>query len=64
MSVRHNFIIRDLISNGYWSANHGAFKGIIFASQYNTRQDAETVYITEISKKISNHVEIVKHYCV
>lgn len=64
MSVRYNFIIRDLISNGYWSAEHNAFKGIIFASQYKTRQDAEFVYLDNISGKVSNHVEIIKHYSI
>lgn len=35
------YIIKELVFQGYWSGEHRDFKGIIFASQYLTLDDAE-----------------------
>lgn len=53
------YIIRDLVSNGYWTTKYNNFKGIIFASQYLRRKDAEEVIKYDIP---SGTYEIIKIY--
>lgn len=53
------YIIKELIYQGYWSMEHNDFKGIIFASQYETLKQAQD----EIRDNISaGSYEIIKIY--
>lgn len=42
------YIIKELVFQGYWSEEHHDFKGIIFASQYETLRQAQD--------EIENHI--------
>jgi len=53
------YIIKDLIYQGYWSAQHRTFKGVIFATQYITEQDARSVILSDIE---AGSYEIIKIY--
>lgn len=60
--MRVNYLIQDLLSQGYWSAERQRFGGIMFTSQYYTLEEAENIIACSILSKESNHVTIVKHY--
>lgn len=53
------YVIKDLISQGYWSKEHKNFKGIIFASQYTNESLAQYDIKNEIGH---GTFEIIKIY--
>jgi hypothetical protein len=57
MKIR--YIIKDVIFQGYFSEEHGDFKGVIFASQYLDKDDAELVIKHRLT---AGTYEIVKIY--
>jgi hypothetical protein len=53
------YLIRDLIYQGYFSIEHNGFRGIIFASQFITEQDAKDTIEARLT---AGTYEIVKTY--
>jgi hypothetical protein len=39
--MKQQYIIQNLVDNGYWSSSHDDFKGILFADYYDTVRSAE-----------------------
>ena len=56
--MKHGFVIRDLISGGFWSEDYKDFKGFLYASIYKTRDDA--IYQNSIPSNYK--FEIVEFY--
>lgn len=57
--MKKRYIIKELIYNGYWDSEYRSFKGIVFASQYLSKQDAINVINAELKP---GRYEIIKIY--
>lgn len=59
--MKEVYIIYDLIFNSYWDSTEGSFRGIIFATHYNTRKEAynEISNIQSTQKRIYQILSII-----